>query len=283
MGGETLYQISLIAAFAAGMVALFAPCCISYLLPAYFGNVFKEKKRILFMTLVYSLGIFIVMLPVVLGAKTLATLFFRLHDQTYFVGGFFMLLVALFSLVGIKLPMPHLSMRGEGKTDVVSTFTLGIFSGITSACCAPVLIGVVALSALTPSSLEAVGVGLAYVFGMVAPLYAASALIEKKNILEKPLLKRKIGIIRLGSREYPVFVSNLIGAAIFSVTGALIIILTGSGMLGMPTADSPITQLIQTTAVRVTAITGFVPGINLVFAITVGFLLYRLVKSALKK
>ena len=73
---QAWYQISLVAAFVAGMVALFAPCCISFLLPAYLGNVFKEKKKVLLMTLVYSAGIFVVMLPVVLGAKALASLFF---------------------------------------------------------------------------------------------------------------------------------------------------------------------------------------------------------------
>src|SRR3990172_3616037 len=77
------YKISLIAAFIAGMVALFAPCCISYLLPAYLGNIFKEKKQVILMTLVYSLGIFVVLLPVVLGAQILASWFFKLHDQTY--------------------------------------------------------------------------------------------------------------------------------------------------------------------------------------------------------
>ena len=42
-----MFQISLIAAYIAGMVALFAPCCISYLFPAYLGNIFKERKQVL--------------------------------------------------------------------------------------------------------------------------------------------------------------------------------------------------------------------------------------------
>ena len=41
---DTLFQLSLLASFIAGMVALFAPCCITFLLPAYFANVFKEKS-----------------------------------------------------------------------------------------------------------------------------------------------------------------------------------------------------------------------------------------------
>lgn len=279
MPQNPLYEISLVAAFAAGVVALFAPCCISYLLPAYFGNVFKEKKRILFMTLIYSLGIFVVMVPVVLGAKAISTLFFRLHDQTYYVGGFFMLVVAAMALVGIKLPMPQVTLRGSGKTDVVSTFILGMFSGVTSACCAPVLFGVIALSTLSPSTVEALGVGLSYVFGMVAPLYLASAFIEKKNVLEKPFLKRQLGIIRVGKREYPVFVSNIVAAAIFSVTGTLIIILAASGMLGMPTAESAIVQTIQNTATRVSEITRGVPGINFAFVLFGGFSLYLLARN----
>ena len=47
-----LLQTSLIAAFVAGIVALFAPCCISFLLPAYLGNVFKEKEKVVLMTLI---------------------------------------------------------------------------------------------------------------------------------------------------------------------------------------------------------------------------------------
>ncbi len=283
MGQSALYQVSLIAAFAAGMVALFAPCCISYLLPAYFANIFKEKKRILLMTIVYSLGIFVVMLPVVLGAKALSTLFFQLHDQTYIVGGFFMLLVAIFSLLGIKLPMPNFALSsGKQKNDIFSTFTLGVFSGITSACCAPVLIGVIALSTLSSSTFQALGVGLSYVFGMVAPLYIASLFIEKRNILEKPLLKRKLGIIRLGKKEYPVFVSNLIAAAIFTVTGTLTIILSSVGMLGMPSDESAVIQTIQNTAISVTNVTKNIPGINILFVVVGSYLFYRLLKSALK-
>lgn len=153
------YQISIVAAFLAGMIALFAPCCVTYLLPAYLGNVFKEKKRIILMTLIYSLGIFVVMLPVVMGAKVLSDLFLKLHDQTYIIGGMFMLVVAGASFLGLKLPMPRIAFKGSQKTDVMSTFTLGIISGITSACCAPVLFGVIALSSLSPSLLLASGWG----------------------------------------------------------------------------------------------------------------------------
>ena len=50
---EILVGTSLIAAFVAGVAALFAPCCITVLLPSYLGNIFKEKYKIFFMTFIF--------------------------------------------------------------------------------------------------------------------------------------------------------------------------------------------------------------------------------------
>lgn len=275
-----MYQISLIAAYIAGMVALFAPCCISYLFPAYLGNIFKERRQVLFMTFIYSLGIFVVMMPIVLGTRALQSLFFELHDQTYLFGGVFMLFVAVLSFLGIKLPMPHLGMKQSGqKNDVFSTFTLGIFSGITSACCAPVLIGVVALSSLSPTTLQALGVGASYVLGMVTPLYLASLLIHKRNILQNPVLKKVITEVKLGDKTYPVFVSNIIAALIFSITGIIMLWLTSAGKLGMSAAETEVTKSINQVAFKVSELVNQIPGLDIIFAATAIYLLYKFIKS----
>lgn len=274
-----LFQISLIAAFFAGMVALFAPCCISYLLPAYFGNVFKEKKRILFMTFVYSLGIFVVMLPVVLGARALAQFFFKIHDQTFMVGGIFMLVVSVVALLGLKFPMISINHKSSGKTDIGSTFTLGIVSGITSSCCAPVLVGVMALSSLTPTMLQSVGVGFAYVAGMVAPLYIASLFIEKKNILESPVMKKLVTKIEIGKKTYPIFVSNIIAFTIFFLTGAAILIMLELGMLGMPNGESPIVTQMNQVAENITEWSQMIPGLNFLFAVSLVFIIIKIIKQ----
>src|SRR4030042_6559548 len=118
---EIFFQTSLIAAFVAGMVALFAPCCITFLLPAYLGGVFKEKEKVLLMTIVFGLGIFVVLLPAVLGVAIISKLLFRYHDAIYILGGFVMIVVAIISLFGIKLPLPHIPGRNlDGKTDALS-------------------------------------------------------------------------------------------------------------------------------------------------------------------
>lgn len=281
---QTFFQISLIAAYIAGMVALFAPCCISYLFPAYIGNIFKERKKVLLMTLVYSLGIFVIMMPVVLGAQALSRLFFRLHDQTYIVGGFFMLFVGILSFLGIKLPMPHFTQKSRKQgPDIISTFTLGIFSGITSACCAPVLIGVIALSSLSPTTPQALLVGAFYVLGMVTPLYLGSLFIHKKNLLSKPIFKKKVSELKLGKKTYPIFVSNIIGSIIFILTGLFMIYLSSMGKLGMTVAESRVTKSINTIAIKITQITSGLPGLNIIFAVVALYLIYKFVKMVAKE
>ena len=191
-----LFQTSLIAAFVAGMVALFAPCCVTFLLPAYLGNVFKEKERVLFMTLVFGAGIFVVLLPAVLGVAALSKFFFDNHDIVYLFGAVVMLLTSVIAFLGIKLPMPRLPGSPSGKTDILSIFTLGIFSGITSACCAPVLIGILTLTFLSSNFFGALAIGAMYVLGMVAPLLIISVFLDGKmpgiTVLRKCLFTIKL-------------------------------------------------------------------------------------------
>jgi len=59
---------SAIAAFVAGVVALFAPCCISVMLPAYFTSSFQNRSVLTAMTFFYAAGMATVILPLVLGA-----------------------------------------------------------------------------------------------------------------------------------------------------------------------------------------------------------------------
>jgi len=274
---NTLFQLSLLASFIAGMIALFAPCCITFLLPAYFANVFKERKRVVLMTLIYSLGIFTIMLPVVLGAKILSQTFFDLHDQTYVIGGIFLIFVGFSNLLGFKLPMPRFNLTKQ-VDDPLSTYILGIISGITSACCAPVLVGVITLSTLSPNIIQSLMVGLFYVLGMVAPLYLASLFIDKRNFLEKPIFRKPFREISFGGKIRTIMVSNLISFIMFVFIGLLIIFLSLSGKLAMEQSEEGITQTIQNIALSVTSLVQKVPGLDFVFFIIVIWLFIKFFK-----
>ena len=78
---ELFLSASLMAAFIAGVAALFAPCCITVLLPAYFASIFREKYKVFLMTFIFFLGILAVFLPIGLGAALLGQLFGRFHKE----------------------------------------------------------------------------------------------------------------------------------------------------------------------------------------------------------
>lgn len=235
--GNVLFQTSLIAAFIAGIVALFAPCCITFLLPAYLGSVFKEKEKVILMTLVFGAGIFVVLLPAVLGVAFVSRFLFRYHDLIYIIGGVVMLIVAATTFLGLKMPMPNLSrFNVGGRTDVVSIFTLGIVSGITSACCAPVLIGIMTLTFLSPSFLGALLVGGMYVLGMVIPLLLIAVFLSDR-MPKFTLLKKPIFTMEILGKSYVVILSNLVASVVFLITGLLALGLTFTGRLSMENMD----------------------------------------------
>lgn len=271
-----LLQTSLIAAFVAGIVALFAPCCITFLLPAYLGNVFKEKEKVLFMTLIFALGIFVVMMPAVLGIALLSKALFEYHKFIYYLGGMVMLGVAAIAFLGLKLPMIHLPGRDTSKSDPLSIFILGIFSGITSACCAPVLIGILTLTFLSPSFFGALGIGAMYVLGMVTPLLIVSLFLQGK-MTKFMILRKTVMQFNFLGKERGITMSNFIAGWIFLVTGFLILFLNASGKLGMGGADG-FTKMIQNVSYTVNQFVGNNMLINISFAILIAFGLYKLTK-----
>ncbi|MFZ5425119.1 MAG: cytochrome c biogenesis CcdA family protein [Patescibacteria group bacterium] len=277
MNEAILFQTSIIAAFLAGMVALFAPCCVSYLLPAYLGSVFKERKRVLLMTLVYSLGIFVVMIPAVLGSKLISLAVFRYHEQIYLLGGTFMILVGLASLLGLKLPMPHINQSGKQGTDVVSIFTLGVFSGITSACCAPVLVGVLTLSIMSPSLWQALLIGFVYVLGMVTPLYIGAYFLDTKKVLGMKFFKRKLSEIKILSKTYPIIMGNVISFFIFTIMGFVIVYLALATDFSMAEMAQGFSENINSLALKLNS----VPGANAIFLVAIVLFLTVIIKHAL--
>src|SRR3989344_3460178 len=125
-----LISTSLIAAFFAGVAALFAPCCITVLLPTYFTSIFKQKTTIYLMTFVFFLGLLTIFLPLGLGASFLSQVFSRYHNLIFALGGIFLILLGASLLFGLSLSLPFTVHPRLKKYDYASIFVLGIFSGV---------------------------------------------------------------------------------------------------------------------------------------------------------
>lgn len=221
---ETIIGASLFAAFIAGIAALFAPCCVTVLLPSYFGLIFKTRRKVFFMTFVFFLGILTVFLPLGLGFSALGQFFSRYHRAIFTLIGTAILALGISLLLGKRLPMPK-SLRPKpeltGKENIGSVFTLGIFSGIATTCCAPVLAGALALSVLPGSFIWGIVYTLAYVLGMVAPLFILASALDNSKLTDRLSDARKPITLSLLGKTLRIRLSDLLAGITFSVMGAL--------------------------------------------------------------
>ena len=223
MTDPLLGAASIAAAFFAGLLALLAPCCLTFLLPSYLAAGLQHGRwQLLRMTLIFSAGLAVVLLPIAWGIGGLAQLLPQLHRELFLLGGVLLLVLGGLSLTGRwSIPMPW-SPR-MASTGAMSVFALGAFSGAASSCCAPVLAGVLALSVVAPTLWIALAVGLAYVFGMVFPLLLVALLGQRFDLLSHPALKSRPITLRLSGRSLQTSTTSLAAAVLLWAMGALVI------------------------------------------------------------
>ncbi|MCL5003760.1 MAG: hypothetical protein M1352_00645 [Patescibacteria group bacterium] len=216
MDSNFLFGISLTASFLAGVLALFAPCCITFLFPSYLGTVFKEGKKVMFYTLIFALGLSVILVPIAIGFRFFVFFLDSFHKQIYYLGALVLIGMGL-ATVRPFFSLPsffHFQPKLGQKVNTGSVFGLGLMSGLTSSCCAPVLFAAVTLTALSPTLFQAVVVSLAYVLGIVFPLFLLSLFYGKLTSKIAGQNRQKI---------YNIFRS--LGAAVFIASGLFIAVL----------------------------------------------------------
>jgi cytochrome c-type biogenesis protein len=218
---ELLLGTTLLASFLGGLVALLAPCCISVMLPAYLATGFRHHGGVVPATLVFGAGVATVILPIGLGATALSRLLVEQHTVVFLVGGALMLLGGVALVAGWKPNLPMPAARAARPNSFRSAYLLGAFSGVASACCAPVLAGVALLSGAAASFPVALAIGLAYVAGMVAPLSAVALLWDRHQDRLAPLLVGRQVTLRFGRRRRRLALGNALGGLLMIVMGGL--------------------------------------------------------------
>ena len=257
---DLLVSASFIASFFAGIAALFAPCCITVLLPTYFASIFKQKTTVFLMTFVYFLGLLTVFLPLGLGATFLAQFFSQYHDTIFLLGGVFLIFLGLTLLSGRMLSIP-ISVHPElKKYDFSSVYILGVFSAIATTCCAPVLAGVLTLSALPGSFILGGIYTLAYVLGMVIPLFIIAVFLDKVDFTKKFFAFRKTLIYKLSGQTIHLSFANLFSGIMFVVLGMTILFLTRTGQLTSHSSYQVSINLYLTKFVKsISVVTSLIP------------------------
>ncbi len=283
MGDGIFFGGSVIAAFLAGGVALFAPCCISVMLPAYVASAFQNRRALVAMTLLFAAGIATIILPIALGAAAIQRFIVGQHPVVYTIIGLTLLALAAYTLLGGRLHLPMPGARAGGKAGPLSVYLLGVFSGTASSCCAPVLAGVVALSGVAGSFGRALGLGTAFVFGMVAPLFVLSLMWERLAERRDGLFRPRTLTWRIGGLSRTISVSALASGILLVLMGAatLVVGLTSDSMPNPSGWQARFGAQLQHNAAVLTKDLSGVPGIVAVLSLATAAAL--LVRRALRE
>jgi cytochrome c biogenesis protein CcdA len=267
-----LFSGALAAAFAAGAVAFFAPCCSGVMVPSYLAAVSGGSRgRLMRLSGLYALGLAAVVWPITLGAAWVSSLVTRWHPALFIAGGVMMILVGLMLIRGTMVPLsvPQPALSGSR----LSVLGLGAFSGAATACCAPALAGAIALSAISGSLWGGALLGAAYIAGMLVPLVPVALLVQgaRGRVRDRIITLRALGrVVRVG-------VVRLTGALVFIGFGALFIALAVTGNADTaPGFQVTIGAWVRTASVHLGAVPNVVSlPVLIVLATAMAVLLHR--------
>lgn len=232
---------TILAGFPAGFVALLAPCCFAVLLAAYFTRFTHERDRMVRMTIVFAGGIWLIYVVPTIIMASLAKTLLSYHIWIYKAGGMFMLFLALMLLLGYRVMLPKpvwlttqgkASQRESASYDYASVFGLGLVSGASMFCCAPVLASVLTLSSAPGSIPVALAAELYFVFGMTLPLFVVAVVADRAALRSRlrDLQKRPVITYRLRKRAVTLTWGDLLASVLYAVFGlAMIFWIEGMG------------------------------------------------------
>src|SRR3989338_650780 len=130
MSSNFFFGISLTASFLAGALALFAPCCITFLFPSYLGTVFKSRNKVMWYTIIFAFGLASILIPVALGFRIFIFFFDQFHREIYYLGGLFLIFMGFMTVKPLfNIPqLFHTKPNLNKKVDIFSVFSLGLMS-----------------------------------------------------------------------------------------------------------------------------------------------------------
>ena len=179
-------NVSIILVFAEGFISFFSPCVLP-LIPVYIsylagngrkvnsdGTITYERKRVLFNTLFFILGISSVFFILGLSFSTLGIFFNKNRELFSRIGGIIIIVMGLVQLNIIKLNFLKMEKRINlnigGKVNPVLAYIMGFtFSFAWTPCVGPALASVLILASNAKNAFAGNMLVLVYALGFIIP------------------------------------------------------------------------------------------------------------------
>ncbi len=178
---ELAISVTFLIAFIGGLLTFASPCGF-VIVPTFFSYVFKERKRAMFMTAVFSLGM--ISAFVIFGIIAGVTANFFNEYKTFFamISGVLLILFGIMMMLNKGFAIFDFRIKHKPNHSW-STFTLGfLFSTGWTPCVGPILGSIIVLSAGAGSIFKSALLFTVYALGVVLPLMIVSYFSDKHDI-----------------------------------------------------------------------------------------------------
>jgi cytochrome c biogenesis protein CcdA len=228
-------DVGLLAALAAGVLALLSPCS-ALLLPSFFAYAFASRTALLLHTLAFYAGLVLTLVPLGTGAGAASTLFYGHRALLVSIAGWSIVALGVLQVLGGGFAMPFArrlqawsSSRSASGTSWLSTVALGAVYGLAGFCSGPVL-GAILTMAATQGPLGGGFLLAVYALGMAAPLFLLALLWDRFDLGRRPWLRGRmlrVGPVRVHS-------TSLVSGLLFVAIGVLFLMFDGTaGITGV--------------------------------------------------
>lgn len=234
-------EIGLLAAFAAGILALLSPCS-ALLLPSFFAYAFVDARALVLRTGIFYLGLLITLVPLGTGVGFASELFYGHRATLIAVAGWTIIAMGVLQLFGRGFALPFAgrlqewsnSRRGTGWP---STLVLGSVYGLAGFCAGPALGAILTVAATTGSPWQGGLLLAVYGLGMTAPLLLLAALWDRYDLGNRGWLRGRT--LKLGRLR--VHTTSALAGVFFIAIGVIFLRFDGTagitGFLGVDTID----------------------------------------------
>jgi cytochrome c biogenesis protein CcdA len=179
-------DVGVLAAFAAGVLALLSPCS-ALLLPSFFAYAFASRRALVARTLVFYVGLLVTLVPLGTGASAASSLFYGHRPLLIAIAGWTTIALGVFQLLGRGFALPgaqrlqlFVSSRSDGGW--LSTLLLGAVYGLAGFCSGPVLGAILTVAATQEEPWHGGMLLAVYALGMAAPLLVLAAVWDRFDL-----------------------------------------------------------------------------------------------------
>lgn len=225
-----MIDIGLAGAFVGGLFALLSPCS-ALLLPSFFAYAFDGLGRLLTRTVIFYVGLALVLVPLGAGVGALGSLVTQHRDTVTMVGGLLLIGMGLLAITGRGFSFLPSGAQAAGAGQgggVGSVIMLGAIYGLAGFCSGPLLGAVLTLAVAGGEPVYGGLLMALYGLGMAVPLFVLALLWNRFKLGEKRWLRGRG--IKIGPLH--THTTSLISGLVFIGIGLLFVFTEGTANLG---------------------------------------------------